>query len=351
MKIAKSLLATGLLAFSVTALSQPKERVVISEQSFAGSKAVSYVLKEVIESRLGGQAEVKLADTAVAVLAMDKGDGQIDVIGDFWLPNQTSRWSEYVEKRKTVLHNDKPYNAIQRLWIPGYLQDEYKIYSVDDLKKPEIAKLFDSNDNGLGEYWPGAPGWGSTQIWMVKMRSYGLDNTFEHTIVDQAVFLNKLDSEYKKKKPLLFYYWTPEWVPQAYDIRPLKEAPFTGYKGDNVKDSPLYNEVNGCFELYNPRETQDWLERSHITCQNPDAEVWVLYSKTLPERAPKAAQFLKQVKLDPNEISKWIAAISRDNLDPQDVAEDWVRENKAIVDTWVEGIELGSAQEGSSKKP
>jgi glycine betaine/proline transport system substrate-binding protein len=334
----KALLAAALIFTSATAISQSKERVVISEQSFAGSKAVSYVLKAVIETRLGGEVEIKLADTAVATIAMDKGDGQIDVISDFWMPNHNARWFEYVEQRKTVLHNNESYSGIQRLWIPGYMQDEHGIYSFDDLKKPEIAKLFDTDGNGLGEYWPGAPGWGSTQIWMVKMRTSGLDELFEHTIVDQAVFLNKLDSDYKKKLPLLFYYWTPEWVPQAYDIRPLKEAPFTGYKGDNAKDSPLYAGDKGCFELYNPRETQDWLERSHITCQNPDAEIWVLYSKTLVDRAPKAAQFLKQVKLDPVEVSKWIGLIARDQKDAQDMAEEWVLQNKEIVDEWIKGI-------------
>lgn len=338
MRSFKYSLIISLLLGCAVAMSQPKERVMIAEQSFAGSKAVSYILKAVIEKRLGGQAEVKLADTSAAVAALDKGDGQLDVIGDFWMPNQNARWTEFVEKKKSILHNDEPYNGIQRLWIPGYLQDSHKIYSVDDLRKPEIAKLFDSDGNGLGEYWPGAPGWGSTQIWMVKMRSYGLDRLFEETIVDQAVFLNKLDSEYKKKRAMLFYYWTPEWVPQAYDIRPLKEAPFTGYKGENAKDSPLYAGEKGCFELYSPRETQDWLERSRITCQNPDAQIWVLYSKTLPSRAPKAAQFFKQIKLDPNEVSKWIGAISRDKKDPQDVAEEWVAKNKLIVDKWIQGI-------------
>lgn len=338
MRIFRSALAVALLLGSTIAISQSNERVTIAEQSFAGSKAVSYILKAVIEKRLGGQADVKLADTAVAVTALDKGDGQLDVIGDFWMPNQNARWTEFVEKKKTIFHNDEPYKGIQRLWIPGYLQDSHKIYSIDDLKKPEIAKLFDSDGNGLGEYWPGAPGWGSTQIWMVKMRSYGLDKLFEHTIVDQAVFLNKLDSEYKKKKAMLFYYWTPEWVPQAYDIRPLKEAQFTGYKGENAKGSPFYAGEKGCFELYNPREAQDWLERSHITCQNPDAEIWVVYSKSLATRAPRTAQFFKQIKLDPAEVSKWVGSIARDKKDPQDVAEEWVSKNKSIVDEWIKGI-------------
>ena len=103
MRSFKYSLIISLLLGCAVAMSQPKERVMIAEQSFAGSKAVSYILKAVIEKRLGGQAEVKLADTSAAVAALDKGDGQLDVIGDFWMPNHNARWTEFVEKKKSIL--------------------------------------------------------------------------------------------------------------------------------------------------------------------------------------------------------------------------------------------------------
>ena len=43
-----------------------------------------------------------------------------------------------------------------------------------DLGRPDIAALMDSDGNGLGEMWIGAPGWASANVNEVKTRDYGL---------------------------------------------------------------------------------------------------------------------------------------------------------------------------------
>src|ERR1700682_5112575 len=148
--IAASAFAAVMISPSVHA----QEKVVISELNWTGAKAISYVLKAVIELRLGGQVEIKGGDPAIVFAAMDKGDGGIDVYSDLWMPSQTEKWAEYIDKRKTVDTNAVPYKGIQRLWIPGYVQDQYKIYNIEDLKRPEVIKLFDTDGNGKGKFWP-----------------------------------------------------------------------------------------------------------------------------------------------------------------------------------------------------
>ena len=32
------------------------------------------------------------------------------------------------------------------------------VRTVEDLRNPEVVEMFDSDGNGKGEYWPGAPG-------------------------------------------------------------------------------------------------------------------------------------------------------------------------------------------------
>lgn len=46
---------------------------------------------------------------------------------------------------------------------------------------------------------------------------------------------------------------------------------------------------------------------------------------------------LKNIKLDPAAVNDWILQIGRDECDPQDVAEDWVKSNKETVDAWING--------------
>jgi glycine betaine/proline transport system substrate-binding protein len=212
-------IAASALAFGLAGAAMAKgEKVSIAELSWDGARAIGYVMKEVIETRLDTDVEMKKAEAAVIFASMDKGDGGLDVYPDVWMPNQKEKWAEYVDKRKTVLHNKTAYKGEQALFIPKYVQDEHGVKTIDDLKKPEVAKLFDTDGDGLGEYWAGAPGWASTNEWEIKFKSYGLSDLWEPLIVDDAVFKGQMDAAYTKKQPVMFYYWTPEWLHAAYDL-------------------------------------------------------------------------------------------------------------------------------------
>jgi len=234
----------------------------------------------------------------VIVSAMNKGDGGIDVHPDFWMPNQAGLWNQYIapDSRETVLVNRSPYHGAQGLFIPQYVQDQYGVKAVTNLSNPEIAKLFDSDGNGKGEFWAGAPGWASTNVEKVKARSYGYGQFFEPIEVPVAVFQANLKTAYSRKKPILFYSWTPEWIHTKYDLVRLEEPPFDGFAMESKKDDPLYNH-DGCWKMYQPKDDLDWYEKSRITCAWPDASVYIAYSQSLTTRTPKVAQFFNQVVL------------------------------------------------------
>ena len=306
--VAASLLATGAHA---------QEKVAISDLSWTGAKAIGHVIKAVIEGPLGSEAEIVegLSDQAIIAEGMDKGDGSVDVYTDMWMPNQTALWNKYVVEAKSIAHNE-PYLGTQGAFVPRYMT--HLVKSFEDLANPEIAAMFDKDGNGKGEYWAGDAGWKSTKMWQVKFRSYGLAELWEPEIVSDATFKAQLKAAYAAEKPILFYYWTPEWIHAAYDIRPLDEPERT----------------EGCMEL--KLDQEDWLEASKFACKQPDAMIYVAYSKSLEQRNPAAAKFLSRIKLDPAVVNDWILKIVRDKEDPQDVAEAWVAANMDTVNAWID---------------
>jgi glycine betaine/proline transport system substrate-binding protein len=316
------------------------DEVVLGELSWDGSRAISYVLKEVIESRLGTEVRIVQAEPAVIFAAMDKGDGSIDVFTDLWMPNQAEKWAKYIAEgsRESVLVNDQPYTGVQGLFVPGYIQDKYGVKSVDDLADPEVAKLFDSDGDGMGEYWPGAPGWNSTNVEQVKAKSYGYAKYFEPFIVSDAIFKAKLKTDYKRKDGILFFYWKPEWIHAAYDLRRLQEPPFTGFAMESKKDDPRYN-PDGCWDMVQAKEDEDWLAKSEVKCAWPEAKIYVAYSKSLTERAPKVAQFLKQVSFDPDVVNQWILQVGQEKRPPDVMAKEWIEANSDTVAQWLTGID------------
>lgn len=295
------------------------EKVKIADLNWTGPQAVAHILEVVIKGPLGSEAEIVkgLSDQSVIAAGMDKGDGTVDVWTELWLPNQQALWDKYIEGTKTIVHNDNPYKGVEGIFVPSYMAD--KVKSVEDLKKPEVAALFDAEGTGKGQYFPGDAAWKSSKVWQVKFKDYGLSDLWAPKLVSDDVFKSQLKAAYADKKPILFYYWTPEWLFAAYDLTRVEE--------------PAYSE--GCIDL--KLDEEDWLNASKFSCASPDASVYVAYAKSLETRNPAVACFLKQIRFEPAMMSDWILKIGRDQVDPHEFAETWVKDNPDKVNEWIKG--------------
>lgn len=328
----------ALVATCLAGNAQARETVVIGDVSWEASHAISNVLKVIIESKLDADVKIVPADQAAIFAAMDKGDGSIDVHPDLWMPVQSDRWAKFIAKgsKESVMVNDKPYTGSDGLYIPGYIQDKYGVKRIEQLADPKIAKLFDMDGSGKGSYWPGAPGWNGVNLEMVRAKSFGYDKTFKPFVVSDAAMKAELAKAFANKKAFVLYFWEPEGLFKKFDLRKLEQPAFDGYAMDSKKNDPQYK-ANGCYKMYEPQEAPDWLEKSKVTCGSPNSTVYVAYSKSLEKRAPKVAQFLKQVNFEVGTLNDWIMKVS-DKQDPADLAKQWVARNQAVVNRWLAGI-------------
>ena len=312
-----------------------KDKIVIGEQNWTGAIAIQHILGEVIKSRLDGDVSYLAGDVPVLFSAAAKGDGSVDVLTDIWLPNQSAAWAKYVTGgTRSLVPNTHPYAGEQGFYIPGYLQDKYGVKSIYDLKKPEVAKLFEPLGGGKAELLVGPAGWESTYIGQIKAKDYGFADKFESVSTEASVTYAKLASAYKAQRGVVFYAYTPDWIFSAFDLRRLEEPAFDGYAQDNKKDDPLYK-ADGCWKFISPTVDPDWLNKSQITCAFPDAKVHVLASAALQKRAPKIAEFLRNVAIDPAQLNELILKIEKEKQPADVAAKAWVQANSATVDQWL----------------
>ncbi|MBM7069417.1 glycine betaine ABC transporter substrate-binding protein [Actibacterium sp. 188UL27-1] len=317
MHVWKSAVAATALAAAATG-GYAQEKITLSDLSWNGAQAIGHVLSAIIEGEMGGDAEIVsgMNQAAVIMAGMDKGDGSIDIYTDLWMPNQQALWDEYIDGNQTVATN-QPYQGTSNIYVPSYMAD--KVSSIEDLKNPEIAAMFDTDGNGKGEYWAGDVTWASTKRWQIKFKSYGLDGLWEPNIVSADTFKAGLEAAYTAGKPQLFYYWTPEAIHVKYDLTALDEP----------------ERFDGCEDVN--LDAEDWLEVSEFECVIAANEIFVAYSKSLENRNPAVAAMLSNVQFTGDEINGWIVEMFENKRDPREVAEEWIADNKEIVTAWIDG--------------
>lgn len=333
----KFLVLASALAVGTSAVA--KETISIGELSWDGARGIQSVLKLVMEEHLDVDVKIVAVDAPLMFMSMDKGRGSVDVLPDLWMPQHSEHWQKYIApgSKESVAVNEQPYTGTQGLFIPGYIQDKYGITSIEQLADPEVAKLFDQDGDGMGDYWPGDPSWDSTKAELVKAKSFGYDQHFKALEIPDAIFKGYLKKAFRKEVGIMFYYWAPEWIFAEYDLRQLKEPKFDGYAMDSKKGDPQYK-PDGCWNMADT-SLSDWLTKSEVKCGWQDGTVYVAYSKSLEQRAPKVAKLLKQVSFDPQVINQWILKIGLDKEEPMAVAKAWVAANPETVNAWFSEIE------------
>ena len=186
MSIRTSLITASLLsAMSVPAFAG--EEVKIGVPSWTGAQAIAHLLGAVVEMRIGGTVEYVPGNNATIFQGMDQGKGDIDVHPDVWLPNQESFTKKYVDGAGSVTLSSNPYEGNQGFCVSSAFAEANNITDIADLGRPDVAALMDSDGNGKGEMWIGAPGWASANVNEVKTRDYGLLDFIEPIRAEESV--------------------------------------------------------------------------------------------------------------------------------------------------------------------
>ena len=115
------------------------EKVNIGMPSWTGAQAIAHLLAEVVESRIGGEAELVPGNNATIFQAMDQGKGDIDVHPDVWLPNQESFTKKYVDGAGTVQLSSNPYEGNQGFCVSKNFGEANNITDIADLAEVGIT--------------------------------------------------------------------------------------------------------------------------------------------------------------------------------------------------------------------
>ncbi len=307
------------LAAAVSFLALPvlaSEQVKIGLPSWTGAQAIGHVLGEIVTSRIGGKVEYVPGNNATIFQAMDQGKGDIDVHPDVWLPNQQSFTDKYVKEAGTVTLSSNPYEGNQGFCVTKDFGEANDITDIADLGRPDVAALMDSDGNGKGEMWIGAPGWASANVNEVKTRDYGLLDFIEPIRAEESVKTARIKDSIAKGEGYAFYCYKPHAVWFMFDVKMLTEPTFDPAK----------------YAMIQPSDDADWYEKSSVATKDALKDVQIAWSNSLEERSPAIAEFFANFALTADDVSGLAFEISANGKDPADAAREWIAANSERVD-------------------
>ncbi len=309
----------ALLATTATAMAGPAMAadIVIGVPNWPSVNATAHIMKVIIEENLGLEVELQNGTNPIVFEAMDSGS--MHVHPEVWLPNQQNLHDTFVKDNGTVAMNANGVEAFQGMCVDKATADANGITSIDDLTNPDIAAIFDKDGDGMGEVWIGAPGWASTNVEKIRAKSYGYDQTFTLTEIDETVAYGELGNAITAGDAWVGFCYTPHYVFALHDMVVLEEPPYDPAK----------------WNVTQPTDSATWLEDSSAAVAWDSAYLHIHYAKELEEAFPSVATLMSNIALDTEAVSAMTFALVIDGEEPLAYAQKWVAENEDAVLGWL----------------
>src|SRR3954471_11605187 len=199
----------------------------LNEQARAGSTANTYIAKAALEKYLG--CKIKITQIAEIPVYQALADGKTDAVLEDW--QHVDQYKQYITKQHTVVMGG-PNGVVGHIgwYIPTYLMKAHPAFKTwKGLKGQE--SLFKSPESGSqGMFLGGDPSYVQKDEQLLD--ALGLDFKFVSVGAEPAQ-VARWSQLYKQKKPVIFYWYTPQYLNTEYQLSEVRlPARFKGCQDD-----------------------------------------------------------------------------------------------------------------------
>jgi glycine betaine/proline transport system substrate-binding protein len=312
--VAAALTGLAVLAVTSTATARTKAAnascgtVTLNEQAWTGSTANTYVAKYVLEKYLG--CKVNVTNIAEIPVYQAMAHGQVDAVLEDW--QHVAQYKQYATKQHSVVLEGSNGLTGHIEWaIPRYLLKKYPSFATwKGLKGHE--KVFASPEAPQGMFLGGDPSYEQKDTQLIQTLGLNLKHV---TVGAETAEVARFSQLIAQKKPVIFYWWTPEYRNSEFDLVEVKLPP----RGKNCEDD---GSTNSPIQNYRCAYSSYPLEKvfSSKFAKSGSPAVAVLKRWAWPSNA------------DQNMVSSWIGG---QHMDATKAAKKYVDSHQAVVHKWL----------------
>ncbi|MCM5704739.1 glycine betaine/L-proline ABC transporter substrate-binding protein ProX [Larsenimonas salina] len=285
----------------------------ITEEHFRGQVAVIGL------EELGYEVEQpKETDYPTMMMALSYGDADFTV--HLWDNLHDSFYQRAGGDDTMVKVGDVMDGVIQGYLIDKKTAEEYGIDSLDDLRDPEIAALFDTNGDGKADMTGCNPGWGCEVTVDHHLAAYDLMDTVTQNRGSYFALMADTITRYEQGEPILYFTWVPQWITaelvSGEDVVWL-EVPYTDLPDGN-------NDVDTEYKGKNLGFAVDTIK--------------AVLNRDFAEENPAAREFLSHLAISVDAESAQNLKMQQGESSQEDIrrhAEQWVEAHREQFDEWL----------------
>ncbi|TFH86036.1 proline/glycine betaine ABC transporter substrate-binding protein ProX [Billgrantia azerbaijanica] len=263
--------------------------------------------------------------------------GDVDFWVNGWFPLHNTYRSTFEQGAELIGYVAQG-GALQGYLVDKATADEHGITGLEDFKKPEIAALFDSDDNGKAELVACPPGWGCELVITHQLEAYGLADTVEPIKASYSASMADALGRYQEGGSIFFYTWTPNWTVGL--LKPGEDVVWLTVDEASLpedqkqfEDATVVEDVAGCTE--DPCNL-GW----------PANDIRPVVNSEFAANNPAAAKLFEVVRISVDDIFAQNAKMFDGEDSESDIqrhAEEWIEANREQVDGWLEQARQAAA--------
>jgi glycine betaine/proline transport system substrate-binding protein len=217
--------------------------------------------------------------------------------------------------------------------LEGYLVDKASadklgITSLDDFKRDEVKAAFDRDGDGRADMVACPPGWGCEINIEHHLDAYELRDHVNPIKAGYSASMADAVAAYGNGESIFFYTWTPNWT--VNELVPGKdvvwiEVPEVDLPEElaDLEDAATMAGVEGCVS-------------DPCTLGFPANDIVPVANTAFLDENPAVRALLEAAEIPLADIFAQNAAMNGGNDDIEAQAREWIANNRALVDGWME---------------
>lgn len=249
--------------------------------------------------------------------------GDVDYWANGWFPLHDEQLPKDFNEKAEVVGDIAKSGGLQGYLVSKREIEKFKIKSLDDFKRDDVKKAFDTNGDGKADLTACPPGWGCEKAIAHHLDIYGLEDDINPIKAGYEAAMASAIGNYKSGGPVFFYTWTPNWT--TYKLKPGEDVMWINVPGGDDADMAVSG-LEGAVS-------------DPINLGFKANDIQIVANKKFLADNPAARKFFEVFRLNLGDINEQNARMNEGEKSQKDIerhVDQWIAKNQAKWNGWIE---------------